>query len=165
MLGCQVMQLAWDLVRSIEFFSDFICLWIRDKLFVLKDRIWRKNLNILISCSTVYHALCIWIHYGCCCLAVSSTVMNRFATTWDLRFSHPWRENTWFSGLLHHVVWWLDASISEDSAASVFKAEMQQCCFVSRIMVLKHLSSCMPYETNIEHSLLTLCFTVIAQRI
>jgi len=28
-----------------------------------------------------------------------------------------WR--LWFSGLLHHVVWWLDTSISEDCAASM----------------------------------------------
>jgi hypothetical protein len=25
----------------------------------------------------------------------------------DLRFLWQWRQNSWFSGLLHHVVWWL----------------------------------------------------------
>jgi len=29
--------------------------------------------------------------------------------------------NLWFSGSLHHVVWWLDINVSEDCAASIFR--------------------------------------------
>jgi hypothetical protein len=33
--------------------------------------------------------------------------------------------NSWFSELLHPVVWWSDTNVSENNAASIFKAEAQ----------------------------------------
>lgn len=31
---------------------------------------------------------------------------------------------SWFSGLLQHIVWWLDTNVSEDCAASIFWDEV-----------------------------------------
>jgi hypothetical protein len=39
----------------------------------------------------------------------------------DLRFLRLWRYKSWFSGVLYSVVWWLDTSVSEGRAASIFE--------------------------------------------
>jgi len=33
--------------------------------------------------------------------------------------------NSWFSGLLYRIVWWLDINVSEDRVASVLRIEMR----------------------------------------
>jgi len=33
------------------------------------------------------------------------------------------RYNSWFSWLLRRVVWWLDTNVSDDRAASIFRAD------------------------------------------
>jgi hypothetical protein len=46
-----------------------------------------------------------------------------------------WRcYNLWFSGLLHHVVWWLDTSLSEDHAALIFRVEENEGRMVPQII-------------------------------
>jgi len=31
--------------------------------------------------------------------------------------------NSWFSGMLHRIVWWMDTNVSGDLAASIFRVE------------------------------------------
>jgi hypothetical protein len=52
---------------------------------------------------------------------VLMTDLNNFPLMRDLRFSRRWTYNSWFSGLVRPVVWWLDTIVSEDCAAFTLK--------------------------------------------
>jgi len=62
------------------------------------------------------HSLCL----------ISPCIWQECVLLQDLRFSWWWKQNSLFSELLCHTMWWLNTNISEDHAASIFRIELQE---------------------------------------
>jgi len=57
-------------------------------------------------------------------------------------------ENSWFSVLLHHIIWWLDTNILEDYASSIFRVEVPAAWSFDTLLSNHHITWCSSPENH-----------------